>query len=181
MKNTTAAGFFENDWFQQKLASAAASWLGTPFVPHAQMRGAGVDCIHLCVAIYQEAGFMDSFTPPRYTIDAGAHQAESQILDWLSSHRDFVPVFASAADKEDVLEALLPGDLLVFKIGVSEHHCAVLLGRKKFIHARAGVSAVVATDSLTDPIYKRCLTFAFRPALQHAITPSLTVGLPPEA
>jgi cell wall-associated NlpC family hydrolase len=156
--------FYSGEWIIQRLCADAAGWVGTPFAAHSQVRGAGVDCIHLCAALYEATGFMASFTPPAYTLDAGQTNAESQILEWLGAHREFQPVFASrAADPEITLEALLPGDLLLFHFGKTEHHCGVLLGRKRFIHARAGVNARVSIDSLTDPIYRRQLTFAFRP------------------
>ena len=176
------AGFFANQFFAQRLAGEAMRWIGTPFVPHAQVLGAGVDCVHLVAALYEAGGFMDGFHPPRYTIDAGAHQTDSQFLEWLATHREFAKVYERTTDgRHDAsIHDLALGDLLLFKIGASEHHCGVLLGGKKFIHSRAGANAVVAIDSLTDPIYKRCLTFAFRPALQHSSAPSLTVGLAPE-
>jgi cell wall-associated NlpC family hydrolase len=155
--------FYSGDWIVQRLCADAAGWVGTPFAAHSQVRGAGVDCIHLCAALYEATGFLDGFKPPAYAIDAGNHNAESQILEWLATNRQFRPVFARDADQPAAADLLQPGDLLLFRIAAVEHHCGVLLGRKRFIHARAGVHSTVTIDSLTDPIYRRCLTFAFRP------------------
>jgi cell wall-associated NlpC family hydrolase len=152
--------FFSSDWIIQKLCSEAVGWVGTPFAPHSQVCGAGVDCIHLCAAIYEATGFLEGFRPPPYTIDAGQRNAESQILEWLQHNRQFQQVFNRGSASPD---SLLPGDLLLFKLGMSEHHCGVLLGRKKFIHAPFAPPSKVAIDSLTDSVYRRCLTFAFRP------------------
>jgi hypothetical protein len=69
--------FFADDGSRNRLVAIARQWLGTPFAPHACIRGAGVDCVHLCAAIYIEAGFLERFSAPKYTLDGGNHAPKS--------------------------------------------------------------------------------------------------------
>lgn len=43
-----------------RIACTAREWIGTPFVPHARIKGAGVDCVNLPAAILIEAGVIES-------------------------------------------------------------------------------------------------------------------------
>jgi cell wall-associated NlpC family hydrolase len=144
----------------KKLQFEAERWIGTPFVAHSMVRRAGVDCVHLAAALYITSGALKDFQPPRYALDGGQHNQESQVLGWLKRHPGFANIYCREQDGKNVCR-LHPGDLLCFKLSFSEHHVGVMLTPVQFIHARYGKCVEIC--SLTDPVYKRCLTAAFRP------------------
>lgn len=142
----------------RSLQEEAQLWVGTPFVAHSCVRGAGVDCVHLAAALYEKAAFLKPIEWPAYALDGGQHNPVSQLLTWLKSREDF---------RELTLKSEMgPGDLVCFRFGMSEHHCGVLLGYYRFIHARNRRTVEIA--SLKDPIYQRCLMTAYRPMEREA-------------
>lgn len=145
--------FFQTEPRLASLRFHAAEWLGTPFVPHAMVKGAGADCVHLVAAIYMACGVFDKFETPTYAIDGGQHQKQSQVINWLENHGSFMRV----GDQQ-------PGDCLCFKFRQSEHHVGLLLGGRTgldFIHAVE--RREVLMSSLFQNWYSRHLTAVFRP------------------
>jgi cell wall-associated NlpC family hydrolase len=148
--------FFESVERVQRLRSFAALWVGTPFVSHASVRGAGVDCVNLAAAIYLECGALKPFTMPPYSIDGGQHNQFSQVIGWLGEQSE---LFAHVPLNKDF--RVQPGDLLCFRFARSEHHTGIVLEGLKFIHAPNRRKVEIA--SLTDPVYQRCLRAVYRP------------------
>lgn len=140
------------------LLAIAHSWLGTPFVPHACIRRAGVDCVHLCAAIYIELGVIERFDPPRYTLDGGKHAPASLVMAWLAAHPEFEKLDNSK------LDTLRAGDLLSFAFARNQTwHVGIFLGgvNRSFLHAIHGSGVV--ESSLTEPFWAHKLTAVFRP------------------
>lgn len=135
------------------IEAIAMKWKGTPFVPHAAQPGAGVDCVHLCAEILQEAGLIGDYSFPTYRCDSGSHRAESTVLRWLESQVGFLQVPVGAHPE--------PGDVLCFRVGRTAHHVGLALGRQRFIHALRGKGVLVST--LRDPTYAKRFVAAYRP------------------
>ena len=53
---------------RQQVVAAARGWIGTPYHAHARVRGAGVDCIHLLCAVFEEVGLISPIDPGMYPI-----------------------------------------------------------------------------------------------------------------
>lgn len=143
--------YFETPERQELLKRVAGLWRGTPFIPHASVRGAGVDCVHLAAEIYRECGHLDHFKPGNYTMDGGFHNPISQVLTWL----ELSPRFA---------EGTLPahtGDLLCFRIGKSVHHVGIALSERHFLHVMRGSTVTIAR--IDDPTWSKRLTAVFQP------------------
>lgn len=140
------------------LTAEAASWVGTPFIAHSSVKGAGVDCVHLAAAIYVACGLFQKFDPPAYSLDGGMHNHVSQVFTWLDNHPSFLNVFHKHGQASWMAT---PGDCLCFRFALSEHHVGVMLCGKQFIHAPSGRKVVVS--SMEDPLYKRHLHSVFRP------------------
>ena len=144
-----------------RIAAIAREWIGTPFVPHARIKCAGVDCVNLPAAILIEAGIIEFvFTGP-YTIDAGRHAPVSQLVIWLRQDGRFEewPVDPPPAP----LSPLVEGDLLAFRIGhgVAHHLGLVTTPAGDFVHCLRGHGVIQST--LKDPTYRNLLTNHFRP------------------
>lgn len=134
-----------------RLAAAAMQWLGTPFVAHASIRGAGVDCVHLCGCLYIEAGALDVFDPPAYSLDGGKHLSQSLVLKWLDK-----------SDRFKRVDEVHFGDLLVFLTKGVEHHVGVKLDGETFVHAIKDYG-VVEGNIVQDSTYAKCLRAIYRP------------------
>jgi cell wall-associated NlpC family hydrolase len=115
-----------NDYFntperRAAVRLAAQRWEGTPFALGASALHFGVDCAHLVAEVLVDCGHLASgYEFPGYGLDGGAHLTRSQVKTWLAADRRFRAV-------DLTLEALVPGDVLVFLIeekGV-EHHVGI--------------------------------------------------------
>lgn len=139
---------------QAELRRVALSWQGTPMRPHTAVKGrnGGVDCVCLIAAVMGECGVPHDFQPPDYSLDWGSHCEESLLLKYLRA-ADVVEELADGT-------APLPGDILTFKIGKTEHHGAILLPGGEFIHAvkRGGV----ILNDLADPAWAQRVSKIFR-------------------
>jgi len=146
--------FFNSPERLAALGAVAQSWLDTPFAPHAMVKGAGVDCVHLVAAIYLHCGVLSEFRPPRYSLDAGHHNKDSQLLAWLNDSPRFASVPFDPA-------SVLPGDTLTFNLGLSEHHVGLMLDGQRFIHVLPRRRVIIS--SLAESYYRRRVTSVFRP------------------
>jgi cell wall-associated NlpC family hydrolase len=145
--------FFDSPEKQACLAKIARAWLGTPFRPHACIRGAGVDCVHLLGAIFKEAGVVDGWAFPDYTMDGGDHRDDSQVTDWLEAHDRFERLPAD--------EIPQPGDVICFRLGRVPHHVGLVLEGNRFLHAMRNYGVI--ESQLDDPTFGKRLVATFRP------------------
>ncbi len=135
------------------LLAVAGRWRGTPFREHARVCGAGVDCVQLAAAILEEADLAHARDLPPYIVDFGEHADHSPLLAWFQER----PEWQSITDPADVL----PGDVVLFRVGRVANHCGVALGDRRFIHCLRGHG--VLFSRLDDPTYARRFIGAFRP------------------
>lgn len=134
------------------LTAIAESWVGTPFIPHASVRGVGVDCVHLVGDILREAGLVSDYKFHAYRCDAGMHQEESGVIEWLMLRQDFVRTDGSR---------IQAGDVLTFRVGRVAHHVGLAVGPARFIHATRASGTIIS--SLRDSTYAKRLDAVFRP------------------
>lgn len=128
------------------IVEEARTWLGTPFLPHAQVKGSGVDCAHLAKAIYSVVNEKAAGVRlPRYTMDGGDHLAEPYIEKFIHEAGfvkcDGVP---------------LPGDLVTFKLGRISYHMGVMVTDLTFIHAIRGFGVI--ESRIDDSTYSKRIT-----------------------
>lgn len=112
------------------IPAIAESWLDTPYVYGACVKGKGVDCARFIMAVYREAGFV----PPGY-------RTPHQHKDWhYGKHVDKdvfmreVLKFAHRISIEDVR----PGDVVSFLYNGIESHLAIVVGDGCIVHAVSG-------------------------------------------
>lgn len=142
----------------------AGRWVNTPFRAHSMICQAGVDCVHLAAALYIATGALMEFQPPAYSLDGGQHNSVSKVVTWMDTNPSFSRVLRLQETKtigEGLRDCIAPGDLLCFRFNLSEHHVGVVIHGKQLIHAPAKRKVVIGT--LSDPVYLRCLTAAYRP------------------
>jgi NlpC/P60 family putative phage cell wall peptidase len=119
----------------QRLAviSEARSWVGTRWHHAARVKGAGVDCAQLLVAVYEACGVTQVTTPPSYPRDWAQHRSEELLLQHLERYARCVEVPQA-------------GDAVAFKFGQCVSHLGIVVAWPTIIHAYLGARQVVEDD-----------------------------------
>lgn len=111
-----------------RVLEEARTWIGTPYAHAANIKGVGVDCAMLPVAIYVGLGIVPPFDPRPYPHDWMLHRDDERYLGWVEQF----------ADRVDTPE---PADLALFRVGRCIAHGGIVETPETMIHAdlRAGV------------------------------------------
>lgn len=134
----------------------AQTWIGTPYVHQASVKGAGCDCLGLIRGIWRSLKGMEPDVVPFYSADWGEAQGYEILLHAASTHLNKV------ADDADIR----PGQVLLFRMrqGAIAKHLGVVSmsgAAPKFIHAYSKHGVV--ESALTDPWRRRVVArFAFQ-------------------
>lgn len=105
-----------------KIVAEAQTWLRTPYHHAARVKGAGVDCAQILVAVYEAAGLVTDVALAPYTSDWHLHRSEEVYLARLMAHATQVP-------------EPQPGDIAVFKFGRCFAHGSIVTAWPQVIHA----------------------------------------------
>lgn len=122
---------------RQRVVAVARTWLGTPYHPNAQVRGAGVDCANLPAAVYAEAGMIQPVKIPWYPPEWMMHQEAER----------FLGVIIENGAREIPEAEAGPGDLACFRFGRCFSHGAIVVAWPTVIHAQ--VKAPVMIDDVS--------------------------------
>lgn len=68
---------------RRAVVAEARTWLGTPFHHAARVKGAGVDCCQLLLAVYGALALIDPVTLPPYALKWFLHTDEELVLPWM--------------------------------------------------------------------------------------------------
>lgn len=76
-----------------RVVQEAMSWLKTPWHHHSRVKGAGVDCLQLLVAVYEAAGVCLPWAKKDdpYPIDCFLHEKESRYLPFVETFAHMIP------------------------------------------------------------------------------------------
>ncbi|MBI2718146.1 MAG: C40 family peptidase [Rhizobiales bacterium] len=108
------------------VVAEARSWIGTPYLHQASLKGAGCDCLGLVRGVWRGIFGEEPELPAPYSPDwAEAHGRETLAE---AAGRHMVPV---------ALNAIEPGDVLLFamKDHAPAKHCAIMSAPGQMIHA----------------------------------------------
>jgi NlpC/P60 family putative phage cell wall peptidase len=111
------------------VVAEAITWIGTPYHHHARLKGIGVDCAQILIAVYAGLGLAPEVAPGIYPPDWHLNHSSELYLHWLQQ---------AGAQRVD---SPLPGDVAVFKFGRTFSHGAICVEDGSFIHSylRLGV------------------------------------------
>jgi len=135
-----------------KLVDAALGWVDTPYHHHARVKGAGIDCAQLLVAVAIEVGMLDerrAALVPNYPPEWHLHNREEHLLQYME-----------LMGCEEVSEPL-PGDIVCFKFGRTCSHVGILLNSDQFIHACLRSNKVVVNSFNEDWNTRWVKTYSF--------------------
>lgn len=125
----------------EKIAKAAYTWLGTPHVNMAKVKGVGVDCGMLLIACLEDAGLVtpgDIVIKP-YSNEWHLHRSE----EWFLS---YVKQYCRKVKKP------MPGDFFLYQFGRCISHAGVYIGENRIIHAVVG-QGVIMTGTNESMLY----------------------------
>lgn len=99
---------------REKVIQEARSWLGTPYHHEGRVKGVGVDCAMLLVAVYHACGLIPDIDPRPYSFDWMLNRDEEKFLGWVKE-------YGSETDDPQ------PGDVLVWRFGRTFSHGSILV------------------------------------------------------
>jgi NlpC/P60 family len=121
---------------REHIIEVAKSWYGTPYRGWTCIKGVGCDCGQLLKGVFMEAGHQPSDgvpTPKDYSLHLTQHRRSTEYIDILSKY------FREIPESE-----ILPGDVVVYKLGHGFAHAAIIVDwPTHVIHSlqREGVTA----------------------------------------
>lgn len=135
------------------IVRAARSWIGTPYVHQASMKGAGADCLGLLRGVWRELAGSEPETIPPYSEDWAEVTGEETLYSALARH------FGRIDARE-----IRAGDVALFRMmprGPAKH-CGIVAekaGSMTLIHARQNKRV---SEEMFSHLWRRKLAFAFR-------------------
>ena len=132
---------------RQDVVDEARTWLGTPYVHQASVKGAGTDCLGLLRGVWRALVGREPEAVPVYSMDWSEPQGEERM--WAAARRHLV---------EKSIADLTAGDVLLFRMrdsGVAKH-LGIVSGAgdvPRFIHAYSGYGVV--ENTLSEPWRRR--------------------------
>lgn len=108
-----------------RIVEIAGEWIGTPFHDLARVKGVGCDCAQLVAAVYEEAGILEPVDTGHYSPQFFLHHGEERLINFILRH-------AREIDEPNVM----PGDIVVYKVGRVFAHAAIVIDwPREIIHA----------------------------------------------
>lgn len=120
----------ETDLLRHAIVAEARTWLRTPYHHRARVKGHGIDCAQLLIAVYSACGVVADFDPGYYPADWALHRSEERYLEGMFAH-------AREVATPDV------GDVAIFRFGRCYSHAAIVIGWPQGIHAYRGEGVVL--------------------------------------
>jgi NlpC/P60 family putative phage cell wall peptidase len=135
---------------REEIVAEARTWIGTPYLHQASLKGAGCDCLGLVRGVWRALLGSEPERAPPYSPDwAEALQRETLAQ---AAARHLVPV---------ARDVFLPGDVLLFRwrAHLPAKHMAIVGAPDTMIHAHDGAAV---TEVAIAPWWRRRLAYAFR-------------------
>ena len=102
---------------REQIVKVARTWLGTPYLHQASLKGVGCDCLGLVRGVYAEVCGRPAEDPPPYS------------RDWAeAAHRETMIEAASRHLTAATLDQIALGDVLIFRLrhGAMAKHVAIV-------------------------------------------------------
>jgi NlpC/P60 family putative phage cell wall peptidase len=137
----------------QRIVQIARSWLGTPYVHQASLKGVGCDCLGLLRGLWRELHGEEPEEVPPYSVDWAEATGLETLYMALKRHA-----------REIATRRIASGDIALFRMlphGPAKH-CGIVSDRNgapSLIHARQNKR--VSEEPLS-AFWRRKLAFAFR-------------------
>jgi cell wall-associated NlpC family hydrolase len=104
---------------RKQIVTEAMTWVKakTPYQGHSRKKGVGCDCGQLLYSVYNALDLLPEVDLPKdYRLDVSQHQASTAYVDLVATYFDEI--------RE---QEALPGDLVVYKLGLAYAHGAIIV------------------------------------------------------
>jgi len=121
-----------------RVVAEARSWIGTPYHHQGRVRGVACDCAMLLLEAFAGAGIVKRVDVDPYTSDWHMHRGEERYLEMVERYcRRVDQDEASYLERisTDSSFCVVPGDILVWRIGRTFSHGAIVSKWPSIIHA----------------------------------------------
>jgi NlpC/P60 family putative phage cell wall peptidase len=134
----------------ERVVTIARSWIGTPYIHQASLKGVGCDCLGLLRGVWCELYGNEPELPPPYSADWAEASGRETMADAARRHMQPIDIESFAA-----------GNVILFRWreGLPAKHCAIATSGETMVHAHDG--AAVAEVAI-GRWWRRHLVFAFR-------------------
>ncbi len=122
------------------IASEALTWLGTPHMNGAKVKGKGVDCGMLLIGALEGAGLVgkDEIKIIPYSNEWHLHRSEEWFKGYIEKYCDKI-----------TFDEMQEGDFLLYQYGRCCSHGGIYVGNDMVIHAVVGQGVILSrTDEL---------------------------------
>ncbi len=145
----TVALLFETD-LEHQIITSLRTWLGTPYLHQASVKGVGCDCLGLVRGVWRDVYKCEPELTPPYTPDWAESGQQEQLANAASRHMKLVDN-----------KRFQSGDLLIFRWRkhLPAKHLAIVSSLTTMIHAQEGVAVCEVAIS---PWWKRHIAYVFR-------------------
>ena len=135
---------------RQQVIDEALTWIGTPFHEGVHIKGVGVSCGQLLIAVYGSLGFTVPREVGHFPIDWALHTREERYLDILSQFT-----------REIGQQEIMPADIALYRVGRVFCHSAIIVDWPScLIHAYdGGCHRVELVDGSKQPLASRKVRF----------------------
>jgi cell wall-associated NlpC family hydrolase len=131
---------------RERVVVEALSWLGTPYAHRQRLKGVGVDCAQLPLAVYSACGLIGTAEVGAYAAQWHLHRGEELYLAHV----------AALGGREVAPAAAAPGDLAVWRYGRAFSHGAILVGPGgRIVHALRGAGVVLGELDRDEDLKRR--------------------------
>lgn len=118
------------------IVDAALAWLDTPYHWHARIKGVGVDCAQILLAVFvDELALAPALNVGLYPQQWHLHRGEEIYLQWLR---------AAGARQVDAPQ---PGDIAMYRFGRTYSHAAICVGDGEMLHAYYQTGVIVSRST----------------------------------
>lgn len=131
---------------RQAVVAEAKTWLKTPYHHSARIKGAGVDCAQILIAVYSACGIIEAFDPGYYPSDWMLHRSEERYLSWIDKYAQ-------------VTDTPLPGDIVLYRFGRCISHGGIVIEWPTIIHAHMPDRQVTLAEGDKGSLGKRLHLF----------------------
>ena len=128
------------------VVSEAMTWLRTPYHHLARVKGHGVDCAQILIAVYSACGIVEDFKTEEYSKDWMLHQNEERYMAWVNKY----------TIKVDTPKR---GDIALFRFGRTASHGAIIVNWPTIIHAYSQEGQVTISDASMGELAPRFESF----------------------
>lgn len=137
-----------------KVVAEARRWLGTPYHHRASVLGVGVDCALLLREAFAGAGLIETFDPGNYTHDWHMHRGEEK---YLATVEEYATILSPLGDPSinDAEVEYDPGTILLWKVGRTFSHSAMVTQWPFIIHSYLPANMVEEVDVRNTPMSAR--------------------------